>query len=90
RLLRFAIQGLRSARRRHVLRVRSVGCALCAPRLALLATPCCEFKLTATALRHSGLAQCSPPSRTACTLRWLRAVRTQTSFARDALLGLKI
>ncbi|EKN5959100.1 DNA metabolism protein [Yersinia enterocolitica] len=40
RLLRFAIQGLRSARRRHVLRVRSVGCALCAPRLALLATPC--------------------------------------------------
>ncbi|AVI44503.1 hypothetical protein CEQ36_10290 [Yersinia intermedia] len=69
---------MRSARRRHVLRVRSVGCALGAPRLTLLATPRWG-ELTATALCHSGLAQCSPPSRTTCTLRWGELTATARS-----------
>ncbi|EKN6016659.1 hypothetical protein DVQ57_18820 [Yersinia enterocolitica] len=78
---------MRSARRRHVLRVRSVGCSLGAPRLTLLATPYCRM-LAATARVDFGIALCSNSSRTTCTLQVLRAGRTQTPFARYALLGI--
>lgn len=34
--------------------------------------------------RHFEPGQCSPSSRTTCTLRWLCAVRSQTGFANNA------
>ncbi|MDN0094658.1 hypothetical protein, partial [Yersinia rohdei] len=49
-----------------------------------------NVKLAATALCHSGIAQCSNSSPTTCRLRVLRAGRTQTDFARDALLSVKL